>query len=182
MTGSSSAYSLAILETTVDQTQDPVRLNVRYQGLNGPMEIVQPLGSVDVDGLLAGCEAVARRIFRDEFRLNSAVELSFTLADENGMKIWHTQPTLYMKCPLTMSMKWSCSHLSDVYKTMTTLGVIELPAELPLNGNRVNVDATARVIMDSMGSGVEFMGNIMLMRQSIDHESEKRRGELLSRS
>jgi hypothetical protein len=182
MTDNSSAYSLTILETAVDQAQEPAQLTVRYQGLVGPMEIAQPLSAVDVDGLLSGCEAVARRIFRDEFRLNSAVELSFTLADENGMKIWHTQPTLYMKCPLTMAMKWSCSHLSDVYKTMTTLGVIELPGDLPLNGNSVNVNATARVIMDSMGSGVEFMGNIMLMRQSIDHESEKRRGELLAKS
>jgi hypothetical protein len=175
MPGTASSYTLSILDTKVLQGEQP-RLVVRYQGRRGPVEISQALTSVDIDGLLAGCEAVAQTIFHQEFRLNNQVDLHFTLEDQNGMKLWHTQPTLYMKCPLTMSMKWSCLHLSQAYKTMTTLGIIELPPETALVGNAVGVNETARVVMDSMASGVEFMGNMMLMRNTIDHDAEANRG------
>ncbi|MBZ9772367.1 hypothetical protein [Mesorhizobium sp. CO1-1-8] len=131
---------------------------------------------MDVKGLLARCEAVGQAIFHAEFRLNDQVDLHPSLEQENGLKIWHTQPTLYMKCRLTMSMKWSCNHLSKIYKTMTTLGIIELPSELPLSGNSLSSNETAKVIMESMASGLEFMGSIMLMRNSIDHDAEVRPG------
>lgn len=176
MPASNVSYSLKVLDTEVLDGPGEPRLVVSYQGRRAPDEISQPLTSLDLDGLLAGCEAVAQAIFHREFRLNDQVDLHFTLENRNGLKIWHTQPTLYMKCPLTMSMKWSCLHLSQIYKTMTTLGVIELPSELSLVGNTVGVNETARVIMDSMASGVEFMGNIMLMRTTIDHDAEAGRG------
>lgn len=176
MPASDVSYSLKVLGTEVLAGPGEPRLVVGYQGRRALDEISQPLASLDLDGLLAGCEAVAQAIFHREFRLNDQVDLHFTLENRNGLKIWHTQPTLYMKCPLTMSMKWSCLHLSQIYKTMTTLGVIELPSELSLVGNTVGVNETARVIMDSMASGVEFMGNIMLMRSSIDHDAEAGRG------
>lgn len=175
MPGTTSSYTLSILDTKVEQGEQP-RLVVRYQGQREPVEISHALASVDIDGLLACCEAIAQTIFHQEFRLNNQVDLHFTLEDQNGLKIWHTQPTLYMKCPLTMSMKWSCLHLSQAYKTMTTLGIIELPPEVSLVGNTVGVNETASVIMESMASGVEFMGNLMLMRNTIDHDAEATRG------
>jgi hypothetical protein len=172
MPGTNIAYNLKVLGTEVRAEEGGQRLVVGYEGRYGSAEISRPLASLDLDGLLAGCEAVAQAIFHQEFRLNNQVDLHFALQDRNGLKIWHTQPTLYMKCPLTMSMKWSCLHLSQTYKTMTTLGVVELPSELSLVGNAVGVNETVRVIMDSMASGLEFMGNIMLMRNTIDHDAE----------
>ncbi|MBV2142398.1 hypothetical protein KUG47_02665 [Falsochrobactrum sp. TDYN1] len=174
MTDLGSNYTLKILSVTVDQPSNLAQLSVNYQGMRAPGTVVQPLESVDLAGLMKGCEAIAQRIFHDEWRLNNAVELTFTLADENGLALWHTHPTLYLKCPLTMSMKWSCLHLSDIFKTMTTLGIIELPDRSPLDGTSIDADKTAKVIMDAMANGVEFMGNIMLMRGDIDHDSAKR--------
>lgn len=166
-------YVLKILDTEVrGGKSEPQEIVVKYQGNRGPAEISQLLVSTDVDDILAACEVVSQQIFRDEFRLNSAVDLSFTLADENGIKIWHTKPNLYIKCPLTMTMKWSCHHLNQNYKTMTTLGVVEMPPELPLNGNSLGVRETARLIMESMASGVEFMGNVMLMPRALANQSD----------
>lgn len=165
-------YSLNILSTDVQELEGGTRqLVVRYRGKHEPEQVVQTLESDDLDGVLKGCEAVARKIFQDEFRLNRAVDLNFTLEDENGLKLWHTKPNLYLKCPLNMTMNWSCHHLSQIYKTMTTLGVVELPSEVPLQGNALGVQETARVIMNSMASGVEFMGNVMLMRDTVDHNA-----------
>lgn len=165
------SYSLKILGTEVAEKRDGTHeMVVDYQGRRAPATMRQPIERPDIEGLLRGCEAVAQKIFHEEFRLNDQVDLHFSLEEHDGLKIWHTQPSLYIKCSLTMSMKWTCLHLSDTFKTMTTLGVIELPSELSLTGNAVGIGETARVIMDSMASGVEFMGNIMLMRNTIDHD------------
>lgn len=173
MQNSNAIYKLTIHEVTVDRSRNPPQLNVRYKGRNAPATISQALDGIDVPGLMKTCEAVAGKIFHDEFRLNDAVEMAFSLCDERGLSLWHTQPTLYMKCPLIMSMKWSCLHLSNTYKTMTTLGLIELPPSVALDGNCIDVNRTARVIMDSMANGVEFMGGLMLMRNTLDHEAAK---------
>ena len=169
----SAPYKLTIQDVTVDTTRSPLQLDVRYEGQYGEETIAHPLEGVDLPDLMKACEAIASRIFHDEFRLNNAVEMTFSLRDEKGLSLWHTKPTLYMRCPLTMSMKWSCLHLSNTYKTMTTLGLIELPSTLPLDGNRIDLDRTARVIMDSMANGVEFMGNVMRMRNTLDHDAAK---------
>lgn len=173
---SAQNYSLNILDVEVTPGDgDTAELVVRYQGKGQPDQAQTTLKATDLGALLAGCEDVAHKIFHQEFRLNDQVDLSFSLEDENGLKLWHTKPGLFVKCPLTMSMKWSCLHLSQAYKTMTTLGVIELPEEAPLDGNALGVNETAKVIMDSMATGIEFMGNIMLMRNLIDHDQEARR-------
>ncbi|MCC5968966.1 MAG: hypothetical protein JJU15_03375 [Pararhodobacter sp.] len=169
---SADIYKLEILKTEIKMEEDgPHVLVVRYHGKRDPQEVHQPLESADLDGILKGCEAVARKIFHDEFRLNQAVDLSFTLETENGIKIWHTQPNLFVKCPLKMSMNWSCHHLSNMYKTMTTLGMIELPDEMPLEGNALGAQESAKVIMESMASGVEFMGHVVMMRDTVDHNA-----------
>lgn len=171
-----STYTLKILNAIVDRKVSPAQLYVEYEGQRGPASFTESLDNTELNGLMKGCESIAQRIFHAEFRLNDAVEIKFTLADENGLALWHTSPTLYLKCPLTMEMKWSCLHLSEIFKTMTTLGVIELPATSPLEGNQLDINKTAKVIMDAMGNGVEFMGNVMLMRSTIDHASAKRDG------
>jgi hypothetical protein len=173
MQNPSAPYKLTIHDVTVDTSRTPAQMNVRYEGHYAPATISQSLDGVGVPDLMKACEAVADRIFHDEFRLNNAVEMTFSLRDERGLSLWHTQPTLYMQCPLTMSMKWSCLHLSNTYKTMTTLGLIELPSTVPLDGNSIDVNRTARVIMDSMANGVEFMGSLMRMRNTLDHDAAK---------
>lgn len=169
----STPYKLTIHDVIVDTSHGSAQLNVHYEGQHALAWISQPLDGVDVPNLMKACEAIAGRIFHEEFRLNNAVEMTFSLSDDRGLSLWHTQPTLYMQCPLTMSMKWSCLHLSNTYKTMTTLGLIELPSTVPLDGNRLDVNRTARVIMDSMANGVEFMGSLMRMRNTLDHEAAK---------
>lgn len=169
---STQIYTLKILNTDVRlEDGEAKELVVRYHGKGDPAEIHHALESGDLEGILKGCEAVARKIFQDEFRFNREVDLNFTLEDENGIKIWHTKPSLYVKYPLNMTMNWTCSHLSQIYKTMTTLGVVELPSEVPLEGNALGARETAKVVMDSMASGVEFMGNVMLMRNTVDHNA-----------
>lgn len=172
---SNLTYGLSIEMAKIETAADGrPRLVVRYSG-NGSGELTQQLETTDLAALISGCEIIAQRIFQDEFRLNSAVELSFALEDQNELKLWHTKPSLYIKCPLTMHMKWSCHHLSQAYKTMTTLGVVELPSEVSLDGNAIGANDTVKVIMDSMAGGIEFMGGIMLMRNLIDHDGEARR-------
>lgn len=166
-------YKLTIHDVTVDGTQHPAKLIVQYEGKNSSASITQSLEGLGVPDLVRSCEAVANRIFHNEFHLNDAVEMTFSLQDECGLSLWHTKPTLYMQCPLTMSMKWSCIHLSKTYKTMTTLGLVELPSNLALDGNQIDFNQTARVIMDSVANGVEFMGNLMRMRNTLDHEAAK---------
>ena len=172
-------YELEILDTTVTRNDGGRNvIRVTYLGREKKQrQVAMTFEGEDVPALLAVGEAVARKIFHAEFRLNSAVDLSFSLADENGMKIWHTAPQLYMKCPLTMSMEWSCEHLRKHYNTFTSLGVIELPDEVALEGNAVGIEETARVIVESMASGIEFMGTIIDMRNTIDHESEVKKAE-----
>lgn len=171
-------YSLKIRDVDLRATPENkgFELRVRYLGRNGEAEQRHIVADTDIGTLLEGCQTVAQQIFREEFRLNSAVELTFQLEASNGMKLWHTKPNLYVKLPLTMTMGWSCHHLSQAYKTMTTLGVIELPDETQLDGASLPPRETVRVIMDSMASGIEFMGNIMQMRENIDHDAEAKRG------
>lgn len=168
-----SQYKLTILDVAISADLEPATLTVRYEGKFSQESIARPLDGLDVVDLVNTCETIARRIFQDEFRLNGAVEMSFSLNDERGLSLWHTKPALFMQCPLTMSMKWSCIHLSQTYKTMTTLGIVELPPNLSLDGNQIDLNRTARVIMDSMANGVEFMGNLMQMRNAIDHDAAK---------
>ncbi|MFT4012628.1 MAG: hypothetical protein QM682_04315 [Paracoccus sp. (in: a-proteobacteria)] len=169
-----SSYDLSIDSARIDTAVDGARrLCVSYHG-NGAGELAQPVVATDLASLLSACQAVARRIFQQEFRMNSAVELSFALEDKNELKLWHTRPGLFIKCPLTMHMEWSCPHLSQAYKTMTTLGVVELPSEVALDGNAIGADETVKVIMDSMASGIEFMGGVMRMRDMIDHDGAAR--------
>jgi len=172
MSETAGAYSLKILDLEVASTKaGEQELIVTYQGRHKPHQAKATLPATDLQEVLRACEAVAQQIFHAEFRLNDQIELYFALADGNDLKIWHTQPNMYIKCPLTMSMKWSCTHLSKMYKTMTTLGVVELPSELSLAGNAVGLNETAKVIMDSMANGVEFVGNLVLMRPMVDHGS-----------
>ncbi|MFK0167006.1 hypothetical protein [Rhizobium sp. NPDC090279] len=169
-------YVLRIAEVTVDELPSGARLNVQYQGLHEPTTINVKIDTVDVRGLMKGCEVLARRIFIDEFRLNNGVEMHFILQDANGLALWHTNPLLYLKCPLTMTMKWNCTHLSRMFKTMTTLGIVELPKTVLLEDGRIDKEKSANVIMDSMANGVEFMGNLIFMRNAMDHEFAKRSG------
>ncbi|MBT9373250.1 hypothetical protein [Rhizobium sp. CSW-27] len=166
-------FKLTIHNVAIDRTGQPAALTVQYEGLDSSSSITRPVEGLGIPDLVKCCEIIANQIFHQEFHLNNVVEMNFSLQDERGLSLWHTKPTLYMQCPLTMSMKWSCIHLSKTYKTMTTLGLVELPPNLALDGNQIDLNRTARVIMDSVANGVEFMGNLMLMRNTIDHDAAK---------
>lgn len=167
------AYNLNIEDVRIDKGNGGKdRVSVTYVGRNGHAEQSNDLKSEDMTDVLACCQEIARAIFKNEFRLNAAVDLRFELIDDKGISIWHTKPNMFLKMPLKMDMHWSCSHLRENYKSFTTLGMVQAPEELQLHGSSLGTLQLARLLMDSMATGVEFMGNIMYMRDTVDHDTK----------
>ena len=171
-------YELKVVDIDVETDSDgSSEINVRYEGRHGAGAVRQKLPSQEFAVLLACCQALARRIFDQEFRLNSEVEIEFELTQEDGITIWHTHPSTYLKMPLIMNMHWSCHHLKKSFNSHTTLGVLELPPDFKLVNGALPTKKALHLIMDSMASGIEFMGMLILQREQIDHEKEKAAAE-----
>lgn len=166
-------YNLNIEDVRIDKDDNGKdRVTVTYVGKDGRDEQSSELASEEMPDVLACCQEIARAIFRSEFRLNAAVDLRFELLDDKGISIWHTKPNMFLKVPLKMDMHWSCSHLRENYKSFTTLGMVQAPEELQLDGSSLGTLELTRLLMDSMATGVEFMGNIMYMRDTVDHDTK----------
>lgn len=166
-------YTLEIEDVQLD-TDDggQARVKVSYVGRHGSGTVTERLEGEEMANLLDCCQTISQKIFKSEFRMNAAVDLTFELTDHSGISIWHTQPNMFLKFPLNMTMHWSCDHLRENYKTYTTLGMLQVPEELQFDGNKLDTLQTLRLIMDSMATGVEFMGRIMYMRDHIDHDKQ----------
>ena len=166
-------YELSIsdvrVETNPDNSEDAV---VTFKGRQGVMIARQSIKSHEFSDLFQCCQQLAREIFAREFRMNSVVDLDFELTGEDGITVWHTHPSTYLKMPLTMSMKWSCLHLKKNYKSFTSLGVVEMPSEFKLIDGKLPVRETIKLILNSMESGIEFMGMLIVQRDQIDHDKE----------
>ena len=67
-----------------------------------------------------------------------------------------------------MNMHWSCHHLKKSFNSHTMLGVLELPPDFKLVNGALPTKKTLRLIMDSMASGIELMGMLILQREHID--------------
>lgn len=166
-------YTLEIEEVQLDKDDDGhSRVTVKYAGRHGSGTVSEDLNGEDMANILECCQSISRKIFKSEFRMNAVVDLSFELRDHSGISIWHTQPNMFLKFPLNMTMHWSCDHLRKNYKTFTTLGMVQAPEEIQFDGNKLETLQTLRLTMDSMATGVEFMGTIMYMRDHIDHDKE----------
>lgn len=166
-------YELEITDVSVEIQDDNSEVAVvTFAGRQGTQTSRQKIESHEFADIFDCCQRLAKDIFAKEFRLNAAVDLDFELTGDDGITIWHTHPSTFLKMPLNMTMQWSCLHLQKNYKSFTSLGVIEMPSEFQLINGALPVRETIRLILDSMHSGIEFMGMLVLQRDQIDHEKE----------
>jgi len=157
------------IEINADMIKEAV---VTFDGRLGSQTARQPIDGDNFQDLFDCCRRLSKDIFAKEFRLNSMVDLDFELTGENGITVWHTQPSTYLKMPLNMSMQWSCEHMQKNFKSFTSLGVMEMPSEFKLENGALPAQESLRLILDSMKSGIEFMGTLVQQRDQIDHEKE----------
>lgn len=166
-------YELKITDVSVETGKDDSETAVvTFEGRQGVQSARQAIYSHEFNDLFDCCRQLAKDIFAKEFRLNSAVDLDFELTGEDGITVWHTHPSTFLKMPLNMNMQWSCLHLQKNYQSFTSLGVIEMPPEFKLVNGALPVKETIRLILDSMQTGIEFMGMLVLQRSEIDHDKE----------
>jgi hypothetical protein len=165
-------FSEILIETNAPNGEEVV---VHFKGRNGKQTVRRPIKSHDFQDIFECCQDLASDVFAAEFRMNSAVSLSFEIMSDGDVTVWHTQPSSFLKMQLSMSMHWSCIHLQKNYKSFTSLGLIELPEKYQLVDGRLPLADTVRLIMDTMKSGIEFMGMLILKRDEIDHEREVER-------
>lgn len=153
-----------------DHGGDAKQAIVTFEGRMGLQTTRKEIKSEEFADLFDCCRLIAKDIFAKEFRLNSAVDLDFKLTGEDGITVWHTQPSTFLKMPLLMNMHWSCEHMKNNYKSMTTLGVVEMPSEFKLVNGAVPVDELLKLMLQSMESGIQFMGMLVLQRDQMDHD------------
>lgn len=162
-------FSEILIEST---TPDGEEVVVHFEGRNGKQTVRRPIKSHDFQDIFDCCQDLASDVFGAEFRMNSAVRLNFEIMSDSDVTVWHTHPSSFLKMQLSMTMHWSCIHLQKNYKSFTSLGLIELPEKYQLVEGRLPVGDTVNLIMDSMKSGIEFMGMLVLKRDEIDHQRE----------
>jgi len=164
-------YELTITEVVTETNGNGSETAVvTFKGRQGIQTVRQAIKSDNFEDLFECCRLLAKDIFAKEFRLNSAVDLDFELTGEDGITVWHTHPSTFLKLPLNMSMQWSCEYMQKNFKSFTSLGVVEMPSQFKLNNGALPVRETLKLILHSIGSGIEFMGMLVLQRDQIDHE------------
>lgn len=167
----SETYELAIKAVDVDETGDGSgRVSVTYRGRAEEKTAQADFASDEFRDLFDCCQKIAHDITMSEFRPNAGVNFEFSLVDEEGISVWHTAPHNFLKMPLRMNMDWTCEHLQKNFKSYTTLGVIEIPEELKLVNGRISTQKLVELLIDSMVSGLEFMGLMFLQRERMGRE------------
>lgn len=166
-------YELKISDVQIVTAKDGSREALAtFDGRMGIQSARHKIKSDEFVDLFDCCRFLAKDIFAKEFRLNSAVDLDFELTGEDGITVWHTHPSTFLKMPMNMSMQWSCEHMQKNYKSFTSLGVVEMPAEFKLINGTLPVEETLKLMLHSMESGIEFMGMLVQQRDQIDHDKE----------
>ena len=166
-------YELRIVDIDVEASDDgTLEVIVTFEGRHGPDNVRQMLKSKKFSDLFECCQLLAKGIFAKEFRLNSPVDFNFELTGEDGITVWHTHPSTFLKMPMNMHMQWSCHHLKSYFKSLTSLGLVEMPQEFRLVDGALPVKETLELMMGSMASGIEFMGMLVQQREQIDHDKE----------
>lgn len=165
-------FSEILIESTAPNGEEVV---IHFEGQNGKQTVRRAIKSHDFQDIFECCQGLASDVFAAEFRMNSAVSLSFEIMSDSDVTVWHTQPSSFLKMQLSMTMHWSCIHLQKNYKSFTSLGLVEIPEKYQLVEGRLPLGDTVKLIMDSMKSGIEFMGMLILKRDEIDHQREVER-------
>ncbi len=164
-------YELQIKKVSVSPNDDGTgTISVTYKGHGAETTASEPYASDQFEDVFECCQNIARTITVNEFRRNDGVNFSFNMVDDNGISIWHTKPSNFLKVPLQMNMDWVCGHLQKNFKSCTTLGVIEMPDEVFLHKGGLSTQKLAEVLIDSMASGLELMGLMFLRRNKMGHE------------
>lgn len=164
-------YELQVKSVDVSENDDGTgTISVTYKGRAEEKTATESFASDEFRDLFDCCQKIAHNITMSEFRPNTGVNFEFTLVDEEGISVWHTSPSNFLKMPLRMSMDWTCEHLQKNFKSYTTLGVIEMPEEFKLVNGRISTQKLAELLIDSMVSGLEFMGLMFLQRERMGRE------------
>lgn len=142
-------------------------LSVTYQGRGDEQTVRENFASGDFKALFDCCEKIVHRMMVNEFRPNAGVNFEFNLVDEKGISVWHTTPSTFLKMPLKMNMDWTCEHLRTSYKSYTALGMIEMPEEFHLVNSHLPAQELVELLIDSMVSGLEFIGMMFLQREQL---------------
>lgn len=172
-------YELTVTKVEIVSGKgDAIEALATFDGRNGTQTARQAIGGDDFKAYFDCCRLLAKEIFAKEFRLNSSVDLDFELTGEDGITVWHTKPSTYLKMPLNMQMAWSCSHMQKNFQSFTSLGLVEMPSEFKLINGALPVDETLKLILSSMQSGIEFMGMLVLQRDQIDHDKAIEESEI----
>jgi len=161
-------YEIRVKSVVVDENPDGGgRVSVTYQGRAEEKTATQTYASDGFQDLFDCCQKIAEDITMSEFRPNTGVNFHFNLVNEEGISVWHTAPSNFLKMPLQMNMDWSCEHLRSSFKSYTTLGMIELPEEFHLLNGKLPTQKLVELLINSMVSGVEFIGMMFLQREQM---------------
>lgn len=164
-------YELSIKAVDVQQAEGGTgKITVTYQGRAEEKTASANFVSDEFRDLFECCQKIAQEMNFSEFRPNDGVKFEFTLVNEEGISIWHTKPNNFLKMPLRMNMDWTCEYLQQNFKSYTTLGVIEIPEELKLVNGRISTPKLAELLIDSMASGLEFIGLMFLQREHMGRQ------------
>ena len=168
-------YEISVRSVELSEGEDGSGdIGVAYRGRAGERTTVESFVSTDFRDIFDCCQRISRQMMMSEFRPNTGVNFEFDMVDDKGISIWHTAPSNFLKIPLRMNMDWTCNHLRSNFKSYTTLGVIELPEELQLCAGRMPAQKLAELLMNSMVSGLEFIGFMFLQRERMGaaHQTE----------
>ncbi len=143
----------------------PGAATITYRGRGAEKTVTGKYPSDDFRDVFDCCQEMARDIMASEFGTGTDVRFEFKLVDEEGISIWHTSPNNFLKMPLRMDLDWVCNHLQRNFRSYTTLGVVELQEEFHLVDGRMPTPKLVELLMDSMISGLEFIGLMFLQRE-----------------
>lgn len=167
-------YEIVVKSVDVDEHADGSgEVTVVYRGKAEEKTAKAAFKTGAFRDLFDCCEAISQNIMMSEFRPNTGVHFSFDLVNDEGISVWHTTPNNYLKMPLKMNIDWTCQHLSTSYKSYTTLGVVRIPDTLKLVDGRLPAQKLAELLIQSMVSGLEFIGLMFMQREQMgrDHHA-----------
>ncbi|QIE44994.1 hypothetical protein G5B38_05325 [Pseudohalocynthiibacter aestuariivivens] len=166
-------YEIDVKSVDVTEAQNGSgSVRITYRGRDTEKTVTERFASSEFRDVFECCQGIARAIMESEFHPNSGVSFEFKLVDEEGISIWHTSPNNFLKMPLRMNMDWTCNHLQNNFKSYTTLGVVEVPEEFHLVEGRMPTPKLVELLMDSMISGLEFIGLMFLQREHMGQAHE----------
>lgn len=161
----SSSDSLIVRDVKLLNAARGIQIIVSYPGKNGFAELTAYVANCSTKALFKACEKIAVEIFCNQRRYNPTVSLGFAFACRNKFVLWQTNSALFVKCPLIMSMCWRRTDLRKVFRTMSSLGIIEISSI----GDDLDTAMKVRLLLDAMMDGLKFTETLLAMDFSQQH-------------